>query len=490
LYDLHIWVKTAQSRGIADAEVIAEGHEPRRTSGDGHTHFPVTGPALYTIRAEGYNETTVDLPPGHHNVHLQRSSKRVELSPLRVESNQRWFRNDEGRFDWREFSAFALYGRWLQGQHSYCEEYARHMWEYGFTVARVLFTLDGDYWKRYRTAPDMPGFWDQLVPFIEMLGSNGLYTRACLLGALEPFGVRNYDWGSRPDVFRNEVRVRAGEFCVRFVSQVRDCPSVVLELANEPIQIGMRDSFSELVTIGRRVKETAPNLLLCGGSPDGANDQDVTFLREPFDFCDAHIHRLDGVGGFEWVKRTGEYMPIDQPAEHWPAGQPRKLMPFVSGEPINFGEARADGRGYNEVTRSTAVAFAYGAMSRARHYNTCFHYDGGLWATYPKPETDACIRAYMQGLDAFPMTTDKMWRGHWGESFFRKDIYPPSDDPRVVEDFVRSGRGPWRVNGSGLYAVTLAEPANWNYAANALRPVERLARVEFEGLASSVYRVR
>jgi hypothetical protein len=369
----------------------------------------------------------------------------------------------------------------LRGEHSYCRDFAREMGIYGFTVLRVLFTLDGDYWKTHRCAPDMPGFWEQLAPFFDAMADEGLYVRACLIGALEPFGVRDYDWSRRPDVFKNEVRVKATEYCIRFAATAANFNNAVFEIANEPSQIGMRHSWPELVTIGKRIKVEAPNRLLCAGAADGAGDQEVFFLREPFDFCDAHVERRQGVGGFEWVKRTGEYQPIDQSPEFFPDGYERKPMPFVSGEPINFGERRADGHS-GDVEVSPAVAFCYAGVSRARKYNTCFHYDGGLWTTLPKPETVACIRAYHEALDAFPMLDGNKWRGHWAESFFLQEgIYPGKDDPGVVEAHVTAGRGPWRVYGCEDYAVTIAEPGM--YDPNALghlrAPATRLAGASF-----------
>jgi hypothetical protein len=377
-------------------------------------------------------------------------------------------------------SAFALYARWLQGQQAECLAFARILRSEGVTVLRVILTLDGDYWRHFRCAPDLPGYWEQLVPFVRAMGAEGLYVRAVLLGDLEPFGGAP-DWTRRPDIFRGEVRRLAEEFCVRAAGALAAENNVVLELVNEPIQIGMRDSLSMLVSLGARVKAAAPQTLLCGGAADGDNDQDVTLVARPFDFCDAHIERKMGMGGFEWVKRSGEYKPIDKHS------QPVN-MPFVSGEPVNFGEARHDGQ-TGDVERSPAVAFCYGAVSRARQYNTCFHFDGGLWATLPKPETLACLRAWMAGLNAFPMQTGTAWRGHWQESYFAGDIYPAHDDENTVVAHVAAGRGPWRVFGCGDYAVTIAEPLGWDWRrAVKAGQVERVAYQADARAASGVYR--
>ncbi|WP_291988344.1 hypothetical protein [Luteitalea sp.] len=406
------------------------------------------------------------------------------LTRLRVEDNRRWFANEAGRFDWREVSAFSLLSRLLAGEDQHVRDYLAGMRARGFTVVRVILTLDGDYWTRsplggrsFRCAPDMPGYWQALDRLVELTGAAGLYLRAVFLGAVEPFGgVWHPD---RRDVWHGDVRARGEAFTVEAAQRIGRHAHVIGELANEPGQIGMRESFDELIALGRKVKAVAPDMLLGGGAVDGANDQDTRFAVSPFDYCDGHIERRMAVRGFEWVKRSGEYALIDQ--EH--VG---KKMPFISGEPVNFGERRADGR-TGDVEPSPSVAFAYGAVSRARQYSTCFHYDGGLWTTLPAAETDACISSYMAALNAFPMLTDGKWRGHWAQSYWRQ-VWPPKDDEDIVERHVADGRGPWRVFGCGPYCVAFPEPDGWDYRANLTAPATRLAHESAGAFAAGVYR--
>lgn len=406
------------------------------------------------------------------------------LTRLRVEGNARWFANAAGRFDWREVSAFSLLSRLLTGEEQHVRDYLVGMRARGFTVVRVILTLDGDYWTRsplggrsFRCAPDMPGYWQHLDRLVELTGAAGLYLRAVFLGAVEPFGgVWHPD---RRDVWSGDVRRRGEAFTVEAAQRLNRHAHVIGELANEPGQIGMRESFDELIALGRKVKAVAPDMLLGGGAVDGANDQDIRFAVAPFDYCDGHIERRMAVRGFEWVKRSGEYALIDQ--EHV-----AKKMPFISGEPVNFGEWRADGRN-GDVERSPSVAFAYGAVSRARQYNTCFHYDGGLWTTLPNADTDACIAAYMAALNAFPMLTEGKWRGHWAQSYWRQ-VWPAVDDVRDVERHVADGRGPWRVFGCGPYCVAFPEPDGWDYRANLTAPATRLAYESDGDFAAGVYR--
>lgn len=409
----------------------------------------------------------------------------IALSRLRVEDNRRWFANDAGRFDYREISAFSLLSRVLAGEDDYVRAWLTMARGSGCTVARVIITLDGDYWTRsplggrsFRCAPDMPGYWAALDRLGDIAGQVGIYLRLVFLGAVEPFGgVWHPD---RRDVWHGNVREKGEAFAVEVAQRCASWPHAIYELCNEPAQIGMRESFDELIRLGAKVKAVAPDTLLGGGSVDGANDQDVRFAVAPFDYVDAHIDRRMGVRGFEWVKRSGEYAPIDQ--EH--VG---KRMPFISGEPVNFGEWRVDGRN-GDVERSPSVAFAYGAVSRARQYNTNVHFDGGLWTTVPQPATVECIRAYHQALDAFPMRTGTRWRGHWQPQSYFRQVWPDSDDVRSVESHVASGRGPWRVFGADEVAVAFPEPEGWDWRAHVIGDVERVAYMPDGAFAVGIYR--
>lgn len=384
------------------------------------------------------------------------------LTRLRVESNRRYFANAAGRFDWREITAFSLLSRLLRGETVYVRQWLRARRAEGFTVTRLILTLDGDYWRAFRCAPDMPGYWQQLDQLAQLHADEGLYMRACFLGALEPFGGVWYP--DRRDVYEGDVRTKAEAFIVEAAQRLCGHAHIVGELANEPTQIGMRHAWANgaLVALGRKVKAVAPNMLLCGGE-----DNDGYGVVSPFNFADAHMDRSKGVAGWQWVKRSGEHPAADQ-----------LKMPFVAGEPINFGESRADGRGDGDVEKQPSVAFGAAAVGRARKWaGQCFHWDGGLWTTEPKPETLACIRAWHQALDAFPMSTDGVWRGHWGlaRGDYWRDVWPDTDDVRAVEQHIREGRGPWRAFGCGPYSVLFPMPKGWDWRRQLDAPAELVA---------------
>lgn len=403
------------------------------------------------------------------------------LTRLRVEGNRRYVANDAGRFDWREVSAFSLLSRLLAGEDAYVQQWLTRRRAEGFTVTRVFLTLDGDYWTRsplggrsFRCAPDMPWYWTILDRLVQLHADAGLYVRVVFLGALEPFGgVWHPD---RRDVFAGAVRERAEAFVVEAAQRLGRHAHVIGELANEPTEIGMREAWANgaLVALGRKCKAVAPDMLLCLGE-----NNDAAGVAAPADFADAHMDRSRGVEGWEWIKRSGEHPTADQP-----------VMPFVAGEPINFGEDRADGR-TGDVERQPAVAFGAAAVGRARRWaGQCFHYDGGLWTTEPTPETLACIRAWHEGMDAFPMLTDPVWRGHWGlpRGDYWRDVWPNTDDARAVEDHVRAGRGPWRAFGCGPYSIVFPEPQEWDYTQALDAPATRVTRHSAGTFACGVYR--
>lgn len=411
------------------------------------------------------------------------------MPSLRVEANRRWFASDAGRFDFREASMFSLLALWISGRRAEAIRVIDQALDEGFNVMRVIITLDGTYWtdvarqltgRSLRCAPDMPGYEEGLIDLVHYLAGRGAYVRIVMLGCVEPFGGIWYP--DRRDVYvGTSVQTKGDAFQRRVALLLKDEPNVLFEQANEPDQIGLRHSAQALLAVAKDIKRIAPNRLLNGGAVDGAGDQNTAYLAAPYDFVDAHIERLMAVGGMEWVKRSGEYALIDQ-----------NVMPFVSGEPVNFGDWRLDGRN-SDVERSPSVAFAYAACSRARQYNACFHFDRGLWGLPMEESTLACARAFHAGLDAFPMLTSNKWRGHWGfeqGNYWERDIYPASEDHAIIEQHVKLGKGPWRVFGCGQYSMTIAEPKNWRWRDNVVVPDVRQVAICSDGVYNSAVYVR
>jgi hypothetical protein len=479
-FEIFVHDMTAPDRGLGGVAATCGG-ETRTTNGDGTAHFDVeTGRQLdCRFTRDGYDPQTASAVPGldaRLSTWMHRTfTPAAALHPLHVEPNRRWFGTAAGRFDYREYSAFALQGMLQAGQDDAVRENLRGARAMGFTVARVFLAY------RYNgppAGPDQPIFYPALDRLLALAAAEGMYLRLTFIAASEPWGgVWHPD---RRDIWSGSVRAGGEAFAVAVARHVCGQPHVLGELANEPGQIGMRDSFDELVSLGRQVKAACPSLLLGGGAVDGPNDQDPRLAVAPFDYVDAHIERRAEVGGFEWVKRSGEYALIDQ--EHLPTSW---RGPFISGEPINFVEGKA-----GDTEPSPAVAFAYAAVSRARQFNTNYHFDGGLYGRLPEPRGAESVRCYHAALDAYPMTTDGKWRGHWGLAAgdYWRDVWPNSDGTREVEDHIRRGRGPWRAFGSGPYSVVFPQPAGWSWREHLDAPAERLAECSGGDFSAAVYR--
>lgn len=397
----------------------------------------------------------------------------ADLSRLLVEPNRRYFRNDSGRFQWREISLFSCLARVLRGEgESHVRPLLREARAMGFTITRQFGTLWGDYWRDFLQGPNLPGFWDGLHWLANAHLEEGLYMRFCYLAALDPFGGR---WDeSRRDIFQGAVRDRAVAYLLDAARELAQYPHIVGELINEPDHTGFRDSWHLFPGIARQMKAVAPGQLLCAGEDNRGRG-----VVAPFDYADAHLPRDMAVHGWHWIKRCGEHPVVDQ-----------DVMPFVAGENVNMGEARRDGR-TGDVERQPANCFGAAAVSRARRMGgICFHWDGGLWTTPMRPETVACAQAWHAGLDAFPMLTDGMWRGHWSReqgNYWDQRPYPGSDDLGLVKQHVERGEGPWRVFGCGGHSVTFPYAHGYDPARHLESPATRVGGNDAGRFSVSVY---
>lgn len=374
-------------------------------------------------------------------------------------------------FDYREISGFALYRRWLNGES--LEEYCAYLRRFKITSARVILTLSGSFWVGRGTncGPSVPGFYERLRAFTQYLASQGLYVRYCLVGGLEEFGVNPPNRGSH---YTRECHRRILAYVERVVTDLRHEPNVLWEVMNEFNQIGASNAEAEIADIAWLIKSIAPHLVNLSNM-NGPTADEPAFVRTPADFVDSHLERRRGIAGFEWVKRSSESPVVDQDD-----------MPFLSGEPINFGTPAPGRPEGHDNERSTAVAFAAGATSRCKQYYTTFHYEDGLDAKPPNAETEPCLAAWMRGLDAIPIGFNGRWcNGHHACSPFRSDIYPGHHDS---ED---RWRGPIRIfglsGGDGYIGVSIREPAhNYEPPLKSGRNVREIARETYGDWCSVV----
>jgi hypothetical protein len=435
-----------------------EGFTPSRGP-DGSEYLTTDHGTVFAVRNGGGGELYHHVPPhgigGDEMLYPSRSffagaggSAPVDAQPVTQVLRRlgyRFFTADgHTPFDYREISAFALYRRFLNGEN--LDAYCAYLRGFKVNVVRVILTLSGGWWEARGTncGPSIPGFYERLPEFTSYLAQQGLYVRYCLVGGLEEFGVNPPNRGSH---YTRECHHRIMEFVRRVVGSLASAPNVVWEVMNEFNQIGASNAEPEIVEIARLIKSLSPHLVNLSNM-NGPTADDPAFVRAPADFVDSHLHRLSGIGGFEWVKRSSESPVVDQDD-----------MAFISGEAKNFGTPAPGRRDGDDNERSTAVAFAYGATSRCKKYYTNFHYEDGLDAKLPNAETEACLAAWMRGLDAIPIGFNGDWcNGHHGCSPFRSDIYPGHHDN---ED---RWRGPIRIfglsGGDGYIGVSIREPAH------------------------------
>jgi len=397
----------------------------------------------------------------------------------RLDACGRFFcRTDTGAVtDYREASAFALYSRWLKGESDAVTQFARGMRAEGVTSLRVLLTLGGSFWDDagFHLGPDLgERFYDGLGPFVDALGREGMYVRLTFIGALEPLGGTVPDRG---DHYTPAVHARARVFVARVVELTSTRPHVLFEIANEWDHIGMANSADRIVELGQLVKALAPESLLNLTNTSAGFGGHSTWAREPADFVDSHLARDTNLDGFAWLLDVGALPVVSQ-----------ERMPYLSGEPINFGSSGVGGGADHE--RSTAVACAYGAVSRIAQFYTTFHYDDGLWAKLPDETTMATLSAWRRCLDAVPFEMvgpgTRACDGTAECSPWTAEALPAST---VAEP---GYPGPLRVVGrvgpAGYIGVSLREPAGRRHEGLVKpgRVVDEVLRVEHDGWATVI----
>lgn len=453
---------------------------------DGTVSFESVARPTYFIKAHRFGNVTleqsffagkpVDFPGGHEKFKPSQPLSGTGSRPgagkvhgrLTVEKSNEsnWFQNSLGRFDYREAGAFSIVGHCQRGRHDHVVDYLRRLSEREFTVVRVFVTLGGSYWNGYESGPQLPDLEAALDFVAKTADAHGLYVRFTLLGDLHMFlNQRN----SREDFIHADkgAQVRVEGFVDWCAAVLAKYENVIIEIANEPSQIGLGRSYSWLGKLAGRVKGIAPGTIVNIGPKEGAESDAATFVVAPADFVSAHFERKTGFFRLEWVKRSGEMEVVDQ-----------DKIPTISGEPINFCDRRRDGHGH-DIERSTMVAFAYGAVSRTRQYYCNFHFDDALWCEGWDAVTERCMAAFHRGLDAIPMVTGDKWRGHWSNDPWKNDIYPSADDEGLTRDHVLAGRGPMRVFGTHNFSVAFPVRTDWN-PSNGLLPGRSVTLVDEE----------
>jgi hypothetical protein len=360
----------------------------------------------------------------------------------------------------------GIYRLWLDGDRGRVDALLSYFQSRKINAIRPLFNLTSTYWEemgRSNSHVDQGDhFWGQLVGFVRHCASYGIYTRLCLFGGIERFVGHQLDWAHRPDVVSDnaDAIAKMHQYVDQFVGTTRDLPSVLYEVANEPAQIGFGDNSAVVLALGDHIKSVAPDRLMNFGA---ATDEDSTFYAEPpADFLDEHLVRVADWDYQASVKRLIEHHGVDQ-----------DTMPFCSGEWMNLGNILRPGRSDADGTPSTATAFASAAMLRLKRCIPAFHAECLLSPSVPDVETDRALVAWSRALDLIPVEFPGVGvNGHWTESPFDADIFPPTEAATDAWD------GPVRIYGlsgpEGYLGLSIREPAGYNLVGEDGRAIETL----------------
>lgn len=394
------------------------------------------------------------------------ASRPDALMPLRVSASKRWFETDLGLFDWREFTAMSLLSHLMAGRRQHVIQWMMRAAQNRITVIRCAGSLGGPYWRDTARAltghdlsiPNTPETFEAAQELTRLAGACGLKVRWFIFGDLHEIlpdaaAVSHDDWERRRDVVYGHSHREAAcrSYAMNFVRALTHQNNVIWEIANEYKNIGFSNSEAFLWRLVEMVRQEDPDAMVNLSGVDGVGWDDPKFSKRPATYVSAHISRDNGVFWTEWIKRSGEARVIDSKSMNSEHHQIED-MPFDSGEPCNFGDLRRDGRN-GDVCQSEMATFAAAAHSRARKHVMCFHHDDGLWCMGWGDATQRCLDAFHAGLDAIPMSDERVWRGHWQEAPFRKDAFPDTDDVAAVERFIREGRGAFRAVGVGNRGV-------------------------------------
>jgi hypothetical protein len=377
------------------------------------------------------------------------------LVSLHVEPGSRFFlAPDRSPVDYREITAMGIM-RWaIDRKWDEIEQFFDYCQRRKITAIRPLLNLGSPYWKqknRLNLYTEGDTFWSVLVPLAERAAKYGLYTRFCLFGGIEPFITEEVDYGRRPDAVSNraDVIARMHSFLDQAVGTLRDVPSVLFEVANEPSQIGFGYDSKIILELGDHCHDLAPDRLMNYGAP--CDEDNLFYMTGKADFFDEHLRRMKGADYLMSVKRLIEHTQVDM-----------TKMPFMSGEWMNLGEGAG--------TESTATAFSTAAMLRLKHCIPAFHAHCLLEPAIPDPATDACLQAWTRGLDMIPITVSGVpTNGHWQTSPFyeyRKQIFPQTEDSTPQHN------GPVRIFGrtqpDGSYlGLSIREPSGYELPGSA-----------------------
>ena len=353
--DINIFVKDPASVPIPGVTVTSEGQEPRSTSGDGHCHFGVTGPAVYHFEKEGWESTDRNLPPGEHTVHLTRKTPPAGVGLVKI-TPDRALSDDSGPFlgrDYTDMSGVRLFEKAKERYDRNCQDMAIR----GANMHRIL-TMVG--WPGREIDPRSPGHIERVIATIDRGYELGLRAHVVYFADCNVLGMKMPE---RRDYARKMARSFKG----------REHKLAIDEVCNEPGVANYNGPWTadELIEIGRIIKEELPNVPMTHGAPAVFPDGGTTWepegetyikLGQHSDLCAPHFDR-------DISKHDGSYRPIRQTIEGQNFG-----FAYSNNEPIGVRSSVASET--NPGRLRAAATFTY--VCRGATY--CYHTNDGVGA--------------------------------------------------------------------------------------------------------------
>lgn len=226
---------------------------------------------------------------------------------------------------------------------------------------------------------------------------------------------------------------KRGEY-VDFVAQLaKKYDNSFVELCNESFQNGL--SKDELYELGRRFKQTAPQVMLAGSSAqgdsiDGSAEDAAMFAKAPFDYVTLHSERADGDDGYRWVRHMREGEGVSSATG----------LPVVQDEPIGSSSNNIPGRRDNvgQHFRDGALVAAITGQGFTFHTERAVTVDPN--ARVGEPGADMTNVSDLVPADA---RGTHFVNGHWPESPLDVGNQFDSSVLRVFTRMKNDGSGFW-----------------------------------------------
>lgn len=259
-------------------------------------------------------------------------------------------------FDWRGITAFRLVEMVAHGRASEAESYLAWARARSLSIVRVFSMAS----QLFELSPE-DGV-AALPSVLEMADRHGMFVEVVALADTALVEV---------DMPRHVERV--GAIAARF-------PRTLVEIANEPRHPTQNPKLADRAFV-RTLRALVPSAVptATGAPPDKHG-------RADGDYITLHLDRAFDEGGWRHVRQAAAAETVSRVTN----------KPVIDDEPIGAAAQASPARRDNSPDRFRAMAL----MDRLAGIGATFHYAGGLHARRPDAVEEACLTAWLEGLDA------------------------------------------------------------------------------------------